>query len=285
MKYRLVAIDLDGTLLGPDQRVREADAEAIAAACDAGTIVVPCTGRGWRESAPYLQRVGGFEQGVFNSGAIVARMADGGTMNAAGIDADLASQLVDHLSAMPEAVMVYQDANRSGTDYLISGPGPLTDEMQQWFANNDLRVRRVIDPTPDDLRHTLRISLVAIGEHGFDLEKDLAARFGKRIERHCFAGVPGADRSKARFMVEVFAAGVDKWRGVKWLAGQRGIADHEIAAIGDEINDLALLKQAGLGVAMGNASPPAKAAADRLTLSYEAHGVAHALHQMLEGNW
>lgn len=127
--------------------------------------------------------------------------------------------------------------------------------------------------------------MVAIGAHGFDLEKRLTHHFGDQINMHCFAGVPGADKSKARFMVEIFAADVDKWRGIQWLAKQHGIANDQIAAVGDEVNDLPMLRRAGLGVAMGNATDSAKVAADRVTLSHSEHGVAYALRQMLEGHW
>jgi hydroxymethylpyrimidine pyrophosphatase-like HAD family hydrolase len=284
VQYRLIAIDLDGTLLGADQVVSDEDAAAINSVSATGSIVVPCTGRGWCESAPYLKNLAAIARGVYNSGAVVAGISDRHIRNSVAISPLLVKDLVRLLGGMLETVMLYQDASLSGREYLVCGEGDLTEEMRHWFDRNGIRARRPVDPTEDDLQHTLRIRLVAIGEHGFGIEEAVRERFGDRVELHCFAGLPGADRSKARFMVEVFAAGVNKWRGVKWLARQHGIADDLVAVIGDEINDLAMLKHAGLGVAMGNASPPAKAAADRITLSHTENGVAYALQQMLDGH-
>lgn len=285
MRYRLIALDLDGTLLGRDQKVSREDAAAIDEVQAAGAIVVPCTGRSWRESAPYLSNISALDHGVFNTGAMVARMTTGEPLNSAAFDPRLALEVVEFLSQMPEAVLVFQDFGQTHCDYLVCGRGALTDETQQWFEANQLQARHVMHPRHEDLHHSLRISMVAIGAHGFEIEKRVARQFDGRISLHCFAGVPDADESKARFMVEIFAADVNKWRGIKWLATQYGIPDHEIAAVGDEVNDLPMLKHAGLGVAMGNAISPAKAVADRITLNHDAHGVAYALRQMLDGAW
>ena len=284
MKYRLIAVDLDGTLLGHEQKVRREDAAAIADIQAAGAIVVPCTGRSWRESAPYLSDIFALDHGVFNTGAMVARMTTGESLNSAESEPCLAMELVEFLGQMPEAVLVFQNASQTNCDYLVCGRGKLTTETQRFEANH-LKTHHIAHPKLDDLHHSLRISIVAIGAHGFEIEHKVASHFGDRISLHCFAGVPDADQSKARFMVEIFAAEVNKWRGIRWLATQHGIADHKIAAIGDEINDLPMLKNAGLGVAMGNAIDPAKAVADRVTLTHEAHGVAFAMRQMLDDIW
>ena len=71
--------------------------------------------------------------------------------------------------------------------------------------------------------------------------------------------------------------------GAGFLAGH--LAADSIAAIGDEVNDVALLQQAGCGVAMGNAINAVKEAADYHTLDCEHHGVAHAIDQLLSGAW
>ena len=69
------------------------------------------------------------------------------------------------------------------------------------------------------------------------------------------------------------------------IADAEGIADEEIAFLGDQVNDLPALKAAGCSVAMGNAVPEAAAAAMHRTESNLEHGVAHAIHRMLDGEW
>ncbi|MEM9881581.1 MAG: HAD-IIB family hydrolase [Planctomycetota bacterium] len=285
MNYDLLALDLDGTLLGPDHRVSAANRAAIADALDAGVAVVPCTGRGWRESLNALGDVPGLELGVFNTGAAVVEMTSGAAADIADFEPHVALELVEFLRGLPEAVLVFQEHTRTGRDFLVTGDGAVTDNTKRWFTMNRLLVEEVRRPTAEDLRHSLRVGVVAAGRHAFDIEARLVETFADRVDLHCFAGVPTADKEDAVFIVEVFARGVDKWRGLSWIAAQRDIPAERVACVGDEINDLAMLKHAGLGVAMANAVDRAKAAADRETLSHEHDGVAHAIRRMLDGEW
>ncbi|MEM6458355.1 MAG: HAD-IIB family hydrolase [Planctomycetota bacterium] len=285
MKYDLLALDLDGTLLGPDHRVSAANRTAIADALDAGVTVVPCTGRGWRESLNALGDVPGLELGVFNTGSAVVEMDSGAAVDIADFEPHVALELVEFLRDLPEAVLVFQEHTRTGRDFLVTGDGAVTANTRRWFTMNRLLVEEVRHPTCEDLRHSLRVGVVAAGRHAFDIEARLIETFADRVDLHCFAGVPTADKEDAVFIVEVFARGVDKWRGLSWIAAQRGIPPERVACVGDEINDLAMLQNAGLGVAMANAVERAKSAADRETLGHDQDGVAHAIRRMLEGDW
>jgi len=284
MKYRLIALDLDGTLLGPDHRISPENLDAIAAAQDAGALIVPCTGRAWRESS-VLDQVPGLSRGVFNTGAVVVEMDSGRAVDLAEFEPNLALEIVEFLRSLPEAVLVFQEYSRAGRDFLVTGDGEVTANTQRWFEMNNLRVEENRNPTADDLRHSLRVGVVASGRTAFDVEQRVIERFGDRVSLHCFAGVPTAKKEDEVFILEVFALGVNKWRGLAWLADQHGIAVDQTAAIGDEINDLAMLENAGLGIAMANAVDQARDAADRQTLSNAEHGVAHAIRQMLSGKW
>ncbi|MEM8738040.1 MAG: HAD hydrolase family protein [Planctomycetota bacterium] len=285
MKYRLLALDLDGTLLGPDQQVSAANRDAIAQALAAGTWVVPCTGRGWRESLDAVGDIPGLKYGVFNSGAVVVDLPSAQAVDLADFEPGLALELVEFLRDLPEAILVYQEHSRTGRDFLVTGDGDVTPQTRRWFTANQLKVGEIRYPTPDELRHSLRVGVVVSGQRAFDIEQRITERFGNRTELHCFAGVPTARQDEAIFIVEVFAKGVNKWRGLSWIAHQHRIDPAQIAAVGDEINDLAMLKQAGLGVAMANAVPAATQSADRTTLAHNEHGVAHAIRQMLGGHW
>lgn len=285
MRYRLIALDLDGTLLSRDQQVSRENAEAIARAQAAGVMVVPCTGRGWGESRLYLKDIDGLHHGVFNTGAVVVEMDSGRAVDLADFEPHLVMELVESLRHLPHAVLVYQEFSRAGCDYLITGDGPLREETQRWIDVNGLRVKENRNPGLEDLHHTMRVGLVAQRDRAFAVERQVLERFPGQVSIHCFAGVPTADPAEQWFIVEIFAASVNKWRGIQWLANHHGFAAEQIATVGDEINDLAMLESAGLGIAMGNAVPAAKKAANRITLPQAEHGVAHAIHQMLDGHW
>ena len=97
-------------------------------------------------------------------------------------------------------------------------------------------------------------------EQMLDLERRLHARLARPARRPTCS----AARAIAGFMCEFAPAGVTKWSAIRRLAADWGIADAAICAVGDDVNDIPMIRAAGLGVAMGNALPEVKAAADRI---------------------
>ena len=84
------------------------------------------------------------------------------------------------------------------------------------------------------------------------------------------------------FILELSPAGVTKWSGVRHVAEGWGIAESEICAVGDDVNDIPMIRAAGLGIAMGNAQPAVKAAADRIAPTHDADGLAQVVEWLLE---
>jgi len=85
--------------------------------------------------------------------------------------------------------------------------------------------------------------------------------------------------------LQAYASGVDKWPALAWLAEQHDIALQDIAMVGDHANDVAAIRAAGCGVAMGNALEQTKAVADRITKDCDDSGLAHAIDELLSGRW
>ena len=171
-------------------------------------------------------------------------------------------------------------------DDLSTGHGELVGNTQWWFDVTGARVHEQRHVTADDLHHTLRVGMVIAGDRIAELTERINREFRGRVLCHGFGAVKHEDeRDRSIHVLEIFAAGVDKWRGIRWVAAQHNVEPHEIACIGDEINDLAMLRGAGLGVAMGNAVAAARDAADVVTLSNNDDGVAVAIENMLEGKW
>lgn len=289
MNYDLIAIDIDGTMIRPDKTLSPGNRDAIARALDAGLRVVPATGRGWRESVIALDQLGDvanrLDWGIFNTGACIAKIDGGESTDLAEFEPHLALELIEHMRPLPEAVLVYLDRHTTGLDYLVTGDGALTENTERWLTMNDLRYKQARQPTPNDLHGALRVGLVAQGERAFRVAEGVQRDFAERVDIHAFAGVPTADGEERVFIAEIFAKGVSKWRGISVLTDKWNIPAHRVAAIGDEINDLAMLEHAGLGIAMGNAVDQAKAAADIETKPNTEDGVAHAIDQILSGAW
>ncbi len=285
MRYEMIAVDLDGTLLNDRHLVDPENLAAVARAQAAGAIVVPCTGRSWRESRAALELIPGLALGVFATGAAISNTETGASLDIAVLEANLAMELVRFMQDLPEAVLVLREHNLYGHDYLVTGRGTLTANTQHWFAAAAASVHFQRDLTLDDLRHTLRVGVVAKGKRIEPLTRRLRETFGDRVLVQSFEAIQLPKSGESVHILEVFASGVDKWRGVQWIASQRGIELDRIAAIGDEVNDLALLESAGCGIAMANAAEPVKRVADHITLDCRNHGVAHAIDQLLAGAW
>lgn len=285
MNYRLIGIDLDGTLLDPRGRISGANRDAIAAAQAAGAMVVPCTGRAWHESHYLLKDVPGLELGVFITGACVADIASGASVDLALVEPGVAREAVEVLRPEPEAVLVFRESSRAGHHYLVTGDGKLTDNTRWWFELTGAQVHFQRGLTLRDLHHTLRVGMVAPGSRVQSLEAKVAGALGGRVQVHSFAALNHESARETVAILEVFAAGAHKWRGLSYVAQQHGIEPHEIATVGDEVNDIAMLESAGCGIAMGNAADAAKRCAAHVTHSNRDDGVAHALHEMIAGRW
>ncbi|MCC7193772.1 MAG: HAD-IIB family hydrolase [Phycisphaeraceae bacterium] len=285
MKYRLIGIDLDGTLLNRSGRPSPENLAAIRAARDAGAIVVPCTGRAWIESKKALAELVSLEIGVFVGGAAVSSIQTGTMLDISTIEPYLAMELVQYLWDLPEAVLAFRDFNSVGHDYLVTGAGSLSANTEWWFQATKARVQFQRDLTPADLHHTLRVGIVATESRMNEVTARLRRDFAGRIVMQSFQAVQMPDPAESVHVLEIFGWGVDKWRGLRWIADQHMIGSSEVAVIGDEVNDLAMMQSAGCAIAMGNAIDAVKAIARHTTRDCDQHGVAHALERLIKGEW
>lgn len=290
MRYDLLAIDLDGTLLRSDRTISDTSVAAIRVAREAGLLVVICTGRGLVESRFALDRIDQRDPVIVAGGAMVMDPVTGKTIHRFNISRDVVGRAVDTLLGFGHPVLVLKDPHEAGYDYLVvEGPdGHALDPVTAWwFAQMNVRVRTVAsladDEHPD---HTVRVGVCTNDEAMPPMQRALEARIGPAATIHHFPAV--VDASKANggvHILEIFDRGANKWSAIRWLADQHGIDPSRIVAIGDEINDIPMIRGAGLGVAMANAVAGVTEHADRTTRSHDEDGVALAIEQILAGRW
>ncbi len=284
MKYRLIGIDLDGTLLDRRGRLSPQNIAAIAAAQQAGATVVPCTGRAWRESLTSLAAFPNPAQGIFAGGAAVVDIPTGNSVDVAILEPHLAMRLVEHITQWPVAGLVLTDANVTGHDYLVTGHGSLAASTEWWFQTFGATAKFIARPTFDDLHHALRVSLVGPPAELHPIARSVEATFGEEVTLHSFEALRTGENGSV-YLLEIFAREVNKWRGLSYLASALGLEADEVAVIGDEINDLAAFQGAGCGIAMGNAIDTIKNLARHITHDCDHHGVAYALDHLVAGRW
>lgn len=299
-RYDLIAIDLDGTLLCSRGQVSEANARAIERAARAGVRVSVCTGRGFNECRHVTSRLAGSEPVVVAGGAIVSHAETGRTIQRFPMKPNLVRSLVEMLTSHGHAALVLKDPAGEdepgispGHDYLIVSPNgesaidPIT---RWWFREHRIKFHIVptidLDEHPD---HTVRVGVCGTRGRTQAAADALKRGFAEEVVFHHFGAVVPGDEKKPPddqvVILEAFDRSVNKWAAIRWLAERHGVAPERIATIGNDVNDVAMLRSAGLGIAMENAIPEARAVARRHTRSNDADGVAHAIDMMLAGDW
>jgi len=275
-QYRMIAIDLDGTLLSPAGEVTPRAKEAVQKCLSAGLLVCFATGRNWTESRPVLDAVGHWPTAVFVGGAMVIDTEQRVTLHRTMMEPALAAQLCEFLESSGHAVLALQDTGTAGVDYLVSGDVPLNDATRQWMSATNSAVHRVERLGRYAHEHTIRIGICATPQEIADVIRELAQRFGDRIVyQNLMVPAYGVE------VLEVFDPAVNKWEGVLHVARRHNVEPSQIIAIGDDVNDIPMIRGAGLGVAMGNARPQVQAVAQRIIGANRDEGLAQFLDEVV----
>jgi 5-amino-6-(5-phospho-D-ribitylamino)uracil phosphatase len=285
--FRMVAVDIDGTLLCPAGKVTPRTKAAVRSAVRAGIRICFATGRSWRESRAILEAVDHYDAAVFVTGAMVVDTLAKRTIHRKLMGAELARQVSQFLEERGQTVLALQDAEgrasaseHADVDYLVTERGPLDAATQKWIELTRTNLRRSSElAAASSHGHTVRISMVSSAERVNRCLKELGEAFGPRLACHELL-IP----STQTYVLEVFDPVVNKWHGVRHVAARHGIADDEIVAVGDDTNDVPMIRGAALGVAMGNARAPAIAAAKRVIGHNGKDGLAEFLEELVASN-
>ncbi|MEE2972057.1 MAG: HAD family hydrolase [Planctomycetota bacterium] len=283
MTVRLLAIDLDGTLLGPDG-VSDHDLAAISAAREAGIEIVVATGRSWLESGEALDRLGRVGVMIGAGGALLHDARTGATIARCTVEPEVVLAVTESLRRHGHVVHLLQDAEAAGFDYWMIGWDRLHEASRWWFDRHGVTARWVGDVSRVlDLSHTVRVGTTADGDHLGEVAQELREDLGDRVVLQAWPAVVSDDtasRGRTIHLLEAFDPEVDKWTMLQRVARDRGIPPEEIAAIGDGLNDIGMVGEAGVGVAMAGADPRVRSVA-RWETGPPGVGVGDAIRRML----
>src|SRR5687768_398219 len=154
--YRMIAIDLDGTLLSPRGEVTPRAKQAVRKALDAGLLVCFATGRNWTESRTVLEAVEHYDSAVFVGGAMVVDTKKEVVLHRMMMQPTLARELCGHLEDAGHAVLALQDTHAAGFDYLVTGDLPLNSETEHWMRITSAKIRRISRLATEAHEHTIR---------------------------------------------------------------------------------------------------------------------------------
>lgn len=276
--YRFLAIDLDGTLLSTRSLLSAGNKRALHQAHEAGIVLCLCTGRCVIESRKVIEQIGlDLDAGVFVFGALVTDLAANATLCRNPMPAQLADRLIGYFQRQGSPVLVLYDTNEAGCDYVLIEGRHNRESYERWLAFTPARAERTQFWHPRACA-PLRIGVVEQPDRIERTMTDLRAEFSPAEAKINSIYAP----NYGVHVVECFAPAVNKWQGIIQLADRLSIPPDQIAAIGDDINDLEMITNAGLGVAMGNAIPDIRKAARLQAPTNDEDGVSWLIGKLLD---
>ena len=269
---KLAAMDIDGTLIGRNKILTERTRKALTAAAAKGIHLVVASGRALQAIPAELTGIPGMEYVITSNGSSVFRLSDRKRIYAQ----DMAADQVQRLLAFYKNYDCPMEAFIRGVPYTSTeyfehpayfGAGPASVEY----------VRTTRQPVAD--------MRAFVEEHKNEIEginfilRDMELKAVMRRQLEAFDGLY-VTSSVPRYL-EISHGSVCKQSALAWLVDKLGVLPEEVAAFGDGENDLEMIQYAGLGVAMGNAVPLLKQAADLVAPACDEDGAARVLEQLI----
>lgn len=283
---KLFATDLDGTLLNRDSQISPENAAAIHKAQQAGLKVTIATGRVYSDVVA-ISREGGIHTPVIGSNGATIHDENGERLFHLPLERDTAASVMQWLE---DHHIYYEASTQQGIYAPISTHETMLAEMDRILGSNPGEdVERLIRAVKKhyDKKDYHRVSShqeIPTEAYIYNIMAFSMNPEQLRAGREYFAS-----RSDVAMVVssehnfEMQHPDVSKGNALTKLAAHLDISMEDTVAIGDNFNDVSMLKMAGLGIAMGNGEPEIQALAKAITLTNVEHGVAHAIHCVLEG--
>lgn len=265
--YKMIVLDLDGTLTNSEKKITPRTFEALMAAQKNGCRIVLASGRPTYGIVPlaeqlHLAEYGGFIM-AFNGGKI--------------IDCESNKTLFEQKLDDSLVPLIYKQTMEAGLQILTyRGNAIVTTNAEDEYVNHEAFINKMpvvqLADFLNEIEYPVNKCLV-VGEPSriADFEPKIAAQMEGRISVY----------TSAPFFLECVPLNIDKAASLDRLISVLGITRDEVIACGDGHNDMSMIEYAGLGVAMANAEPEVKAVADYITLSNEEDGVGKVINEFV----
>lgn len=275
MKYkvRMIAFDLDGTLLTTDKRLTDETRRTLEQAAKRGILLVPATGRPLTGMPAEVLGIAGVRYAITANGARVVSAEDGKILREKLISVEKARKVLDIYGEYDTLREIYYDGQgymearqMEELDHYVPDPN-----MAKYMRNT----RKCVPDLMEKFRQENRAMDKVQAVFACAGEKEQAFRRIREME--------GVEATGAlSYNIEVTAGGINKGEALLWLAGELGIDREEILAFGDGANDADMIRAAGIGAAMEVSVPEVRAAADILAGSNDEDGVARAIQRYID---
>jgi Cof subfamily protein (haloacid dehalogenase superfamily) len=275
MPFRLLALDVDGTLLDPDGVLRPAVREAVRAARERGLSVVLCTGRRYRTALPILEALELEGPAVLHNGVVVKDGRSGRTLYHHYLPNEIYALALATMRSVG-APLVYVDQYHEGLD-IVAEPAERAHPFQAEYMADAHEVTRVVASLDDPpSKAIVMLSCMADRTRLQALRAEVKNTLSASVRTNFLL-----NKNYRGHILEIVSAVSGKWPALQKIIHERGIAPEDILAIGDDNNDAEMIGAAGLGVAMGNAGTRVKEAADYVARSNAEDGVVEAIERFI----
>lgn len=257
MTYKLIALDVDGTLLNDDHQLTDLTKQAVRKAYDDGCGVVLCTGRGSMSALPVMEELGLSGTLITHNGAATVTSVDRTIIHNFSFSAEDIQTYVTYCRDK----RVHFDINTAFEMYLEAVSLEASAMYAQFYA------------TPEKVDDVLQLELPWVKFTCFGTKEEM-----DQIESEWNnMDLPLRLIRSGDFFIDVMNPSANKGNALKALADKLDVAAEEVIAIGNYYNDLEMLEYAGLGIAMENSPDLVKEKADAVTVSNNNEGVYAAL--------
>lgn len=260
MAYKLVALDVDGTLLNDEHVMTDRTRDTVMEAARQGIDIVLCTGRGPKSTIPFMEEMGLGGYVISHNGAVTVEVKTRNVIHQFGMDIPKLTPYMDYCREHG----VHFDVNTAFGMYVenvekLAGP-------VRYMYENYLTLPSNL-PSWEELEGPV-VKLTAFGEAD-DMD---------RVYAEWAKWTPDFNvLQSGEYFIDIMHPEASKGNALKELAAKRGIKQEEILAIGNYYNDITMLTFAGMGIAMDNSPVEVKAAANEVTVSNNEDGVHEAL--------
>ncbi len=271
MRWKLLALDLDGTTLNSSEELNEADISAIREASRAGVRIIVTTGRSYASAHPYIVKLNTGDPTITYNGALIRNGKD--VLRSLTLDEETIYRTLTALKDLGQAPIVYSIDDKRHID----NPDGLVDNFFQFSKGSG--VENVISDNLLDQQweQIVRISVFSDQRTTEMLHSELTKRLGNSIKT-----------AQTYFphwnfwIFEVLNPQCSKPVALQFLCELYGFRPDEVIAVGDNRNDIEMLTWAGMGVAMRNSLPDVAQYADYITKrSNDEHGVAEVIDRYI----
>ena len=284
--YKLIAIDLDGTLLNSYGQISEKNKIALQEAQKNGSEIVLSSGRSSNSVKNLANEIGNTKYIICGNGSLIYDLQKEEIIYDKFIDKKKALQIIQiceensiYYNVYTENMVIAKTLDNNVLFYHQENANKpeskktkinIVENIYNYVEN--LENENILKFTISDKSSIIFNSIIKKLRDIKNIDVLDVAHMTRKIIK---AGTE--EVSLEYYYTEITSENVDKWNAIEWLADKLNIRREEIMAIGDNVNDKLMIENAGMGVAMGNSAPYVKEVADKVVSSNNEDGVAEAV--------